>query len=118
MNEIYQWEQKQREQLEKVRQYQKQLMMRPQKEGYDMLQAQHQQLKGQILQELRTLTALFQQVILPPADIQKVIVLLQDLKVQQVQLELFQHELNRLTLGPQQAQMQQPYVSLLEFSLS
>jgi len=110
LNEIYQWEQRQKEQMEQIRQFQKQLMMRPQKEGFDMLVSQHQQLKAQILQELRTLTALFQQVILPPADIQKVITLLQDLKVQQVQVELFQHELNRLTLNPQQIQLQQPYV--------
>lgn len=65
-------------------------------------------MKAQIAEELKTLQALFQQVILPPSEIHKLIYLLQDLKLQQIQLELFQQELQRLTLAPQHPHLQRP----------
>jgi hypothetical protein len=109
LEEIYNYKQQQKDQLEKIRQFQKQLMMRPQKEGYDVLLQQHSQLKNQITEELRTLQALFQQIILPPAEIHKLIYLLQDLKLQQIQLELFQQELQRLVLPPHHPHLARPY---------
>lgn len=110
LDEIYDYKQQQKDQLENIRQYQKQVMIRPQKEGYDVLLQQHKQLRNQITEELRMLQALFQQVILPPAEIHKLIYLLQDLKLQQIQLELFQQELQRLTLAPQHPHLARPYV--------
>ncbi|KAL6066876.1 Signal transducer and activator of transcription, variant 2 [Balamuthia mandrillaris] len=113
LNEVYQWEQRQKEQLEKIRQYQKQIMLRPQKEGFDILTQQHQQMKSQIEQELKALQSLFQNIILPPSDIHKLIYLLQDLKLQQIQLELYAQELARLTLPPGHSAINKPICALV-----
>lgn len=113
LDEVYQWKQKQKDQLDKVRAYQKGVMQRPTKEGYELLVQQHQQMKMQIAEELKTLQSLFQQVILPPSEIHKLIYLLQDLKLQQIQVELYQQELQRLTLPPSHPSLARPVCALV-----
>eukprot|EP00005_Dracoamoeba_jomungandri_P008050 CAMPEP_0174269982 /NCGR_PEP_ID=MMETSP0439-20130205/42865_1 /TAXON_ID=0 /ORGANISM="Stereomyxa ramosa, Strain Chinc5" /LENGTH=631 /DNA_ID=CAMNT_0015359029 /DNA_START=52 /DNA_END=1947 /DNA_ORIENTATION=- len=113
LDEIHGLQQKQKEQLEKIQQFQNEIVMRPQQEGFDLLKNQHQQLKESILEELRTLTCLFQQVILSPRNIHKVVILLQEVKKQQIQLELYMQELNCLTLDIHHPQRNQPVCVLV-----
>lgn len=113
LEEIFNHKQQQKEQLEKIRHYQKQVMIRPQKESYDILVQEHDQLKNRLNEELRTLQAMFQNTILSPASIHKLTYLVQDLKLQQIQLELFQQEIQRLTLSPQHPQFSRPVCALV-----
>eukprot|EP01101_Sappina_pedata_P004071 TRINITY_DN1668_c0_g1_i1.p1 TRINITY_DN1668_c0_g1~~TRINITY_DN1668_c0_g1_i1.p1 ORF type:complete len:748 (+),score=213.61 TRINITY_DN1668_c0_g1_i1:65-2245(+) len=95
--EIYQIHLTQKERIEKIRSYQKQFMNNPNKEGYDILETEHTQLKGQVEHQLKTVTKLLHQIILSPSDIHRAFFLVQVLKFQLAQIDLFVQELSSLT---------------------
>ena len=72
-------------------------MLNPQKQAYEVLDYQQTQLKQQIESEIKTLQQLYTQKILQPSEIQQLKTLLQDLKLQQTQLEVYHQELLQLT---------------------
>jgi len=96
LNEIYHLQIKQKEKMEKMRHIQKQVMVNPQKQAFDMLDLQQKQLKSAIDSELKALQQLSQQIILPPNEIHRLLFLQQDLRIQLTQLELYHQELQQL----------------------
>ena len=93
---IYQLQRAQKEELSKIRQIQKGVMIAPQKSSFEMLDAQHRKLKEAIENQIKALQSLYTQVILLPPEIHKVLLLIQELKIQQTQLELYHQELHQL----------------------
>lgn len=117
LNEIYQAYLFQKEQLEKLRQFQKQIMLQPQKEGYERLDQHQKQLKAQLDQEIKALQQLHHSVLLSPADISRYTYLMSELRVQMHQLELYHQELQMLT-QPQHLPRLYLFLSLSSLSLS
>jgi hypothetical protein len=97
LEQITQIIREQKDRLEKVRLYQKQVMMNPQKDSFDMLNQEHQSFKEHLDNEIRALQQVSQRVILAPGEINRLLGLLQELKIQQTQLELYHQELIQLT---------------------
>lgn len=116
LNEIYQAYLFQKEQLEKLRQFQKQIMLQPQKEGYERLDQHQKQLKAQLDQEIKALQQLHHSVLLSPADISRYTYLMSELRVQMHQLELYHQELQMLT-QPQHLPRLYLFLSLSSLSL-
>ena len=85
-----------------MRAIQKQLLMMPQKEGLEMLDAQQKQMRLQIEHELKGLQQLHGQALLEPADLHRLSLMQVELRMQLLQLELFRQELQQLV----QPQMQ------------
>lgn len=79
-----------------MRAVQKQLMMMPQKEGIEVLDVQQKQLRMQIDHELKGLQQLHSQVLLEPTDLHRLALLMTELRLQQLQVELFRQELQQL----------------------
>jgi len=96
LEKIYRLQRSQKDDLNKIRQYQKQVMVSPTKSSFDMLDQQHRQMKEQIDIEVKALQRLYTQVILQPPEIHRLLLLVQELKIQQTQLELFHQELHQL----------------------
>ena len=96
LKKIYQLQRTQKDDLTKIRQLQKQVMCNPQKSMFDVLDAQHRHLKECIDTEVKALQRLYTQVILLPAEIHKLLLLVEELKIQQTQLELYHQELHQL----------------------
>jgi len=96
LEKIYRLQRSQKEDLNKIRQYQKQVMISPTKSSFDLLDQQHRQMKEQIDTEVKALQRLYTQVILQPPEIHRLLLLVQELKIQQTQLELFHQELHQL----------------------
>lgn len=86
----------QQEQLQKMAVLQKQILLNPQKESYEMLNNQQEQLKRQLDAELKALVDLERTVLLAPHEIRKVFYLQQQLVLQIMQLELYHQELTQL----------------------
>ena len=96
LEKIYRLQRSQKDDLNKIRQYQKQVMVAPNKPSFDILDQQHRQMKEQIDTEVKALQRLYTQVILQPPEIHRLLLLVQELKIQQTQLELFHQELHQL----------------------
>jgi len=96
LEKIYCLQRSQKDDLNKIRQYQKQVMHNPSKQSFDSLDQQHRQMKEQIDTEVKALQRLYTQVILQPPEIHRLLLLVQELKIQQTQLELFHQELHQL----------------------
>lgn len=96
LEKIYCLQRSQKDDLNKIRQYQKQVMHSPNKQSFDNLDQQHRQMKEQIDTEVKALQRLYTQVILQPPEIHRLLLLVQELKIQQTQLELFHQELHQL----------------------
>eukprot|EP01112_Ceratiomyxa_fruticulosa_P000033 TRINITY_DN0_c7_g1_i1.p1 TRINITY_DN0_c7_g1~~TRINITY_DN0_c7_g1_i1.p1 ORF type:complete len:749 (-),score=149.09 TRINITY_DN0_c7_g1_i1:247-2493(-) len=90
----------QREQLEKMRQIQRNVMVHPQKETFTMLDQEQNTLKQQIDAELASLQQIDATFMLSPTEIRQVTYLIHELTVQSIQLELFHDEL-QLLVHPQ-----------------
>lgn len=97
LEKIYKLQRSQKDDLNKIRQFQKQVMVSPNKQSFDILDQQHRQMKEQIDTEVKSLQRLYTQVILQPSEIHRLLLLVQELKIQQTQLELFHQELHQLT---------------------
>lgn len=96
LEKIYKLQRSQKDDLNKIRQYQKQVMVSPNKQSFDVLDQQHRQMKEQIDTEVKALQRLYTQVVLQPPEIHRLLLLVQELKIQQTQLELFHQELHQL----------------------
>ena len=96
LEKIYKLQRSQKDDLNKIRQYQKQVMVSPNKQAFDVLDQQHRQMKEQIDTEVKALQRLYTQVVLQPSEIHRLLLLVQELKIQQTQLELFHQELHQL----------------------
>jgi len=96
LEKIYKLQRAQKDDLNKIRQFQKQVMISPNKQSFDILDQQHRQMKEQIDTEVKSLQRLYTQVILQPPEIHRLLLLVQELKIQQTQLELFHQELHQL----------------------
>jgi hypothetical protein len=96
INEIMKLHVTQKEQLEKMKLIQKQVMMHPQKETYSMLDNEQNSLKKQIDAELSSLQQIDSSYLLSPTEIRHVIYLIHELTIQSIQLELFHDELQLL----------------------
>lgn len=100
INEIMKLHVTQKEQLEKMKLIQKQVMMHPQKDTYSMLDNEQNSLKKQIDAELTSLQQIDSSYLLSPTEIRHVIYLIHELTIQSIQLELFHDEL-QLLVAPQ-----------------
>lgn len=96
INEIMKLHVTQKEQLEKMKVIQKQVMMHPQKETFTMLDNEQNSLKKQIDAELSSLQQIDSSYLLSPTEIRHVIYLIHELTIQSIQLELFHDELQLL----------------------
>ncbi|KYQ91411.1 transcriptional repressor [Tieghemostelium lacteum] len=90
----------QKEQLEKMKIVQKQVLAVPQKETFHMLDNEQNTLKKQIDAEITSLQQIDQTFVLSPPEIRNVIFLLHELTIQSIQLELYHEEL-QLLVRPQ-----------------
>ena len=122
LNEIYQAQTQQKEHLEKIRQFQKQFMIHPQRQGtsllsislpnyptaFEMLDEQHRQLKHNLQAELAVLKRMQSEIILSPEEIHKLSFLLQELKLQLTQLEIYIEELQQITQLPNPSRWYNP----------
>jgi len=97
---IYTLLHEQDEKLKRIATEQAQLLQQPQLDVYNGIAAQLRALREQMETELRALQHLNQQVILDPPDLARLMILLQDLRIQMKQLELYHNELQQL-LQPQ-----------------
>ena len=79
-----------------MRAVQKQMLLMPQKEGLEMIDAQQKQMRLQIEHELKGLQQLHSTVLLEPADIHRLAALQTELRMQLLQCELFRQELQQL----------------------
>lgn len=100
INEIMKLHVTQKEQLEKMKVIQKQVMMHPQKETFTMLDNEQNSLKKQIDAELSSLQQIDSSYLLSPTEIRHVVYLMHELTIQSIQLELFHDEL-QLLVHPQ-----------------
>lgn len=100
INEIMKLHVTQKEQLEKMKLIQKQVMMHPQKDTFAMLDNEQNSLKKQIDAELTSLQQIDSSYLLSPTEIRHVIYLIHELTIQSIQLELFHDEL-QLLVNPQ-----------------
>lgn len=100
INEIMKLHVTQKEQLEKMKVIQKQVMMHPQKDTFTMLDNEQNSLKKQIDAELSSLQQIDSSYLLSPTEIRHVIYLIHELTIQSIQLELFHDEL-QLLVAPQ-----------------
>lgn len=100
INEIMKLHVTQKEQLEKMKVIQKQVMVHPQKETFTMLDNEQNSLKKQIDAELSSLQQIDSSYLLSPTEIRHVIYLIHELTIQSIQLELFHDEL-QLLVAPQ-----------------
>lgn len=91
--------------LHKMRYFQRQVLQNPQRQNFDILTQQHEQMKKQLDAELKTLCDMENQIILSPPEIQKLTQVKQKLITQTMQLELYHQELQGLLAqqsgGPQ-----------------
>jgi len=90
----------QKEQLDKMKIVQKQVLAHPQKETFQMLDNEQNTLKKQIDAEITSLQQIDQTFVLSPPEIRNVIFLLHELTIQSIQLELYHEEL-QLLVRPQ-----------------
>merc|ERR1712137_120667 len=97
LEKVYHLQRTQKEHLLKIRQVQKQVMCNPQEHTFKLLDSQHRALKEQIDIEVKALQNLYTQTVLLPAEVHRLLLLVQELKIQQTQLELFRQELHQLT---------------------
>eukprot|EP01103_Thecamoeba_quadrilineata_P018768 TRINITY_DN7347_c0_g1_i1.p1 TRINITY_DN7347_c0_g1~~TRINITY_DN7347_c0_g1_i1.p1 ORF type:complete len:613 (-),score=131.47 TRINITY_DN7347_c0_g1_i1:1110-2948(-) len=95
--EVYQNYQRQKEELEKLRILQKKFLQNPRSEDHDLLGAHHKSLKNKLESQLKSLSYLQHHTILTPSDIHRLFLLTQDLKIQQLQLNLYWQELLQLS---------------------
>jgi hypothetical protein len=100
INEIMKLHVTQKEQLEKMKVIQKQVMARPQKDTFTMLDNEQNSLKKQIDAELASLAQIDCSYLLSPTEIRHVVYLVHELTIQSIQLELFHDEL-QLLIHPQ-----------------
>lgn len=88
----------QQAQLQKIRQTQRQVLQNPQKESFDDLNSQHEQLKRQLDFETKSLSDLLAAMIMSPAEIRRASQVQMELQSQVMQLELYHQELQQLLL--------------------
>lgn len=100
INEIMKLHVTQKEQLDKMKVIQKQVMLHPQKDTFAMLDNEQNNLKKQIDAELSSLQNIDCTQLLGPIEIRHMVYLLHELTIQSIQLELFHDEL-QLLLHPQ-----------------
>lgn len=96
LEKVFNLQRNQKDTLLKIRQAQKQVMCNPQEHTYNLLSQQHTTLKDQIDMEMKALQTFYTQTVLHPAEVHRLLILVQELKIQQTQLELFRQELHQL----------------------
>jgi hypothetical protein len=102
LNQVQSFFISQQEQLQQIRHLQKQVLTSPQKESFEMLNNQQEQLKNQLDAELKALQELENTVILSPQELRKSFYLAQSIEAQSMQLEIYHQELQQLVLQPGQ----------------
>lgn len=97
---IHQMQQQHKEQFDKMRHIQRQLMHQPEMNTYKMIDAEQKQLRQKIDEEIQTLHKINRTHILDPQDLHKYTFLRQELEIQLQQLELYMRELQLLLQPP------------------
>eukprot|EP01111_Echinosteliopsis_oligospora_P017924 TRINITY_DN7965_c0_g1_i1.p1 TRINITY_DN7965_c0_g1~~TRINITY_DN7965_c0_g1_i1.p1 ORF type:complete len:497 (-),score=139.14 TRINITY_DN7965_c0_g1_i1:105-1595(-) len=108
---IYSLLTEQDEKLKRIYQDQHALLQAPQLESYHAISALQRSLRDQMDSEHKALLQLNCQVIMEPADLARMMILQQELRIQMKQLELYNQELNQLTQPP--TNLSQPIAALV-----
>ena len=88
----------QHDQISQMRQAQKQVLLNPQKESFEVLNNQQENLKKNLDAEIKALNDVIQNTILQPHEVRKAFHLHQELLIQSMQLELYHQELGQLLI--------------------
>jgi hypothetical protein len=98
--QVHQLQQQHKEQLDKMRHVQRQLMHQPEMSVYKQVDVEQKQLKQKLEEELQYLHKINRTYVLEPQDLHKYTFLRQELELQLQQLELFMRELQLLLQPP------------------
>jgi hypothetical protein len=98
--QVHQLQQQHKEQLDKMRHVQRQLMHQPEMNVYKQIDVEQKQLKQRLEEELQYLHKINRTYVLEPQDLHKYTFLRQELELQLQQLELFMRELQLLLQPP------------------
>jgi hypothetical protein len=98
--QVHQLQQQHKEQLDKMRHVQRQLMHQPEMTTYKQVDAEQKQMKQKVEEELQFLHKINRTFVLEPQDLHKYTFLRQELELQIQQLELYMRELQLLLQPP------------------
>lgn len=98
--QVHQLQQQHKEQLDKMRHVQRQLMHQPEMSVYKQVDVEQKHLKQKLEEELQYLHKINRTYVLEPQDLHKYTFLRQELELQLQQLELFMRELQLLLQPP------------------